>query len=375
MNKKIVISGWYGFGNIGDEAILQAMIDTFEKEYPNCNITVLSYNPEYTKRVQRVDAVYQIPIGKKSLLKNIISLRWIATLKAIKNCDIFIMGGGGFLSDWQPEVPKGWLKQMKLAKFFGKKTMLYGIGAGPFLTDRGKKTTKYYIDNFVDKITVRDMESYRQLVENVGVFSNKVTLASDPVISISKNKKINIKTKNKKVVYINFFKIYYNELWENYEEKYKNFIKEIDNLIEYLIVNGYTVKFLSVFNGFDENILVDLKSNLEVIFIEDISDLDRIKNDIEFIIAMRFHLFLISFLKEINTLPVIYHHKIGEKVNNFGIKEFLEVGDGTNWKNSNLKISVLEKYIEGLKNSIFSDISKEIELEHNNIKVLRKLLK
>ena len=32
MSKKIVISGWYGPGNIGDEAILQAMIDIFEKK-------------------------------------------------------------------------------------------------------------------------------------------------------------------------------------------------------------------------------------------------------------------------------------------------------------------------------------------------------
>ena len=31
--KKILISGWYGFGNVGDEAILQALIDDFEKKF------------------------------------------------------------------------------------------------------------------------------------------------------------------------------------------------------------------------------------------------------------------------------------------------------------------------------------------------------
>ena len=48
--KKILISGYYGFGNIGDEAILMAMLSELEKMKDANNITVLSNNPKQTEK-------------------------------------------------------------------------------------------------------------------------------------------------------------------------------------------------------------------------------------------------------------------------------------------------------------------------------------
>ena len=343
MNKKIVISGWYGFGNIGDEAILQAMIDIFEKEYPNCNITVLSYNPEYTKRVQRVDAVHQIPIGKKSLLKNIIFLRWIATLKAIKNCDIFIMGGGGFLSDWQPEVPKGWLKQMKLAKFFGKKTMLYGIGAGPFLTDKGKKTTKYYIDNFVDKITVRDMESYRQLVENVKV-NKTVEIEIDPVAKMKVVKYIDrddVSDNSIAMIYTEYFKSKY---FEDIHHKkwgllFDAFCSQINAVLEY----GFSPKLVFFQKNIEENLankfIQIFGDKVKIYFPNDYKEAVKMMNKSDAIISFRLHGNILAYAMKKPFLPIIYHHKTAgflEHIDYLHGNCILEVGDGKNWKDEKI---------------------------------------
>ena len=41
----IVISGYYGFGNAGDEAMLCAIIDAIRKEEADAHITVISGNP------------------------------------------------------------------------------------------------------------------------------------------------------------------------------------------------------------------------------------------------------------------------------------------------------------------------------------------
>ena len=46
----IVISGYYGFGNAGDEAMLAAMIEALSDLDPHLNIIVLSGNPEDTRR-------------------------------------------------------------------------------------------------------------------------------------------------------------------------------------------------------------------------------------------------------------------------------------------------------------------------------------
>jgi polysaccharide pyruvyl transferase WcaK-like protein len=43
MSLKIVISGFYGLGNTGDEAILEAIIDNLRAALPNPDITVFAF--------------------------------------------------------------------------------------------------------------------------------------------------------------------------------------------------------------------------------------------------------------------------------------------------------------------------------------------
>lgn len=339
MAKKIVISGWYGFGNIGDEAILQAMIDIFVKEYPNCEITVLSYKPEYTKKTQKVEAVYQIPIhGIKTWVKNIILLRWIETLKVIKDCDIFVMGGGGFLSDWQSEVPQGWLKQMKIAKFFGKKTMIYGIGAGPFLTEKGKKETKYYIDNFVDEVTVRDKESHRQLKDVVGVNKN-INIKIDPVALMDVSQyKLDCKFDNSiALIYTEYFNSKY--FTQDHQKKwpllFEAFCKQIDavidnNMIPKLVFFQKDIefdlanKFLEIYS---DKILIEYPNNYQEAIL--------ILSNSKAIISFRLHGNILAYALKKPFLPIIYHHKTDGFLEHIDYPYrdlILEVGDGQNWK-------------------------------------------
>ena len=58
--KKIVVSGYFGFDNSGDDSILKAMVEDFKKlnrENFEIKITALSKNPEKTKKVYGIDAV------------------------------------------------------------------------------------------------------------------------------------------------------------------------------------------------------------------------------------------------------------------------------------------------------------------------------
>ena len=54
----IVISGYYGSKNGGDEAMLASMLEVLREEIPDLRVTVISIDPEYTKRRHGVDAVY-----------------------------------------------------------------------------------------------------------------------------------------------------------------------------------------------------------------------------------------------------------------------------------------------------------------------------
>ena len=53
----IVISGYYGFGNAGDEAMLCAIIDAIRDVEGDAHITVISGNPQETSRKHNIKAV------------------------------------------------------------------------------------------------------------------------------------------------------------------------------------------------------------------------------------------------------------------------------------------------------------------------------
>ena len=71
---KVLLSGYYGFDNAGDEAVLYAIVQTLRDVKPDMDITVLSAQPEKTAEQLGVHAVDRWSKG--------------GMIKAIKNCDI-----------------------------------------------------------------------------------------------------------------------------------------------------------------------------------------------------------------------------------------------------------------------------------------------
>jgi polysaccharide pyruvyl transferase WcaK-like protein len=57
LNVKIFVHGYFGFGNIGDEAILSVMIEEFKTMFSKVEFVVLSSNPWRTMRIHGVKAI------------------------------------------------------------------------------------------------------------------------------------------------------------------------------------------------------------------------------------------------------------------------------------------------------------------------------
>src|SRR5690554_5843293 len=112
---KIIIAGYYGFDNIGDEAILMSMVKAFKSINKEIEILVLSNNPEKTSKEYKV----------KSINRN----NLVAFIKELKNCNLFISGGGSLLQDitgWK-SIPF-YIGQLVLAKIMRKKTVVFAQG-------------------------------------------------------------------------------------------------------------------------------------------------------------------------------------------------------------------------------------------------------
>ncbi|WJY26455.1 polysaccharide pyruvyl transferase CsaB [Sporosarcina trichiuri] len=172
---KIVLSGFYGLGNTGDEAILKAIIDNLRAELDNPEITVFSLSPEKTASDHSVSAVYR---GWRHGNKE--------KIKALRKADLLISGGGGLLQDTYPTkflfgpLPY-YLLIVLLAKLCGTKVMFFSQGIGP-VTSKWGKTLMQGLANKADFVTVRD-EYSKEYLHNLGVTKPETVVTADIVFA------------------------------------------------------------------------------------------------------------------------------------------------------------------------------------------------
>jgi len=162
---KIGITGSYGGLNLGDEAILQSMIEQLRRDVPGVEITVFSRNAEDTKRRQKVERA--VPVRKLSRAE---------ILPEIERLDLLLFGGGGILYDADART---YLREVQVAKEAGVPVMLYAVGAGPLKDATVQAAVREALEG-VAAITVRE-KSAQQCLEESGVHHD-VVVTADPAL-------------------------------------------------------------------------------------------------------------------------------------------------------------------------------------------------
>ena len=145
---RILLSGYYGFGNTGDEAILAGALAGFRELAPQAEVVVLSKDPEATSAQHGVPAIH----------RSLSSLR-----RALRRCNLFVSGGGGLLQDttsWRS--PLYYLQTLRMAQGRGIPTMLMAQSIGPLRRRWIRKVTRHVLKR-VSLITLRDPASERDL--------------------------------------------------------------------------------------------------------------------------------------------------------------------------------------------------------------------
>ncbi len=166
---RVVISGYYGFNNVGDEAILIAMKEALLKQDPSLELTVLSANPKLTEGQYGIRSV-----GRADL---------VSILKALRGADLLISGGGSLLQDVTSHRSlRYYLSIMTLARMVGCPVMLYAQGIGPIHNAYNRWLTGVVL-NRASLVTVRDAASADEL-RSLGVQRPPVHVTADPVVAL-----------------------------------------------------------------------------------------------------------------------------------------------------------------------------------------------
>ncbi len=164
----ILISGFYGFSNSGDEAVLQSIVELLKKNKPDLQIGVL------TKDGKSSDAKGIYPIDRTNLLQ---------IIKIMKHCKLFISGGGSLIQDaTSSRSLYYYLGLILLAEMMGTKVMLYSNGIGP-VDRKCNRLISRWILNRVELITLREPDSFEELTR-MGIKKPTRLVTADPAIEI-----------------------------------------------------------------------------------------------------------------------------------------------------------------------------------------------
>lgn len=168
-HRRILISGYYGFENLGDDAILLALRGELQKHAPGTALCVLSKRPEETRERCGLEAA-----GRFSPF---------AVLRELKRCTLFLSGGGSLLQDsTSTRSLLYYTTLIRLAAKRGKHVVFYANGIGPVRREKNRERVREAAQS-ADRITLRDADSLREL-RAMGVADEAIAVAADPVYSL-----------------------------------------------------------------------------------------------------------------------------------------------------------------------------------------------
>lgn len=166
---KILLSGYYGFANAGDEAMLTSIVDALRAGRPDIEITVLSGNPTRTAAKHKVKSIGRFDA-------------W-GFIKALRKTDLVLQGGGSLLQDvTSSRSILYYLSILWMAALFGKRFMIFSQGIGPIRAGWAKKLTAALLRR-ATMVTVRDDGSYEELL-SMGLEPERITVTADAVFAL-----------------------------------------------------------------------------------------------------------------------------------------------------------------------------------------------
>lgn len=314
---KIVLSGYYGFNNAGDEAILYAVIRALREIRPDAKITVLSHKPSQTVRQHHVFAVN----------------RWslYSVLKALSSCDLLISGGGSLLQDVTgAKSPLYYLGVIFLAKLLGKKTVVYAQGIGPLKRAFNRKLTAWFL-NRVNLITVRDQGSKEEL-EKIGM-TVPITVTADPVLGLPPE---NVDPEEgRQIIARNGIEMpdgmrllgVFIRPWKD-----NGYLPELIKACDKLVDEGWRVIFIPM--HFPGDIAICKQAvrmmDREAFFLKEMygpEEILAITKNLDLVVGMRLHALIIGALAGIPVVGLSYDPKVDSFLNQIGLQSLLTVQD------------------------------------------------
>ena len=334
----VVISGYYGLGNSGDEALLKSIVDELKRINPDITITALSGNAALTNKMYGIKTVNRF---------NPFSI-----IKEFRVAKLLLSGGGTLIQDaTSTKSLLYYLGIISLAKKMGLKVMLYANGMGPLREKNVKKVNK--VLNKVDLITLRETVSLEE-IERCKVVKPEVLVTADPAFNLSpkdENCANEIFAKysipdNLKVVAVSVRES--KNLPKNFEEKMAYALDEISHM-------GYLPLFIPMQIGAELDISLTIARNMKnpSTFIDwelQLGEMLALTGKCEFVCGMRLHMLIFASVMNVPMAGIAYDPKIKGFMEYMNQKTYVELENFNEEEFKKIALSCIENSAELKKN-------------------------
>lgn len=366
LGKKVGVFGHAGIKNLGDEALIAAVIQNIRKKIPGAEVVAFSINPADTRQRHGIQA---FPIrqsgepstapeasspslagrsqgsadGFRALLKGIPGLRSTVILlrksagivkglflepkflfsayRNLKDVDLLLIAGSQQLSDGYGGAwgfPFTLYKWMLLAKLTGTKVAILSVGAGPI----NRPLSKFFFRRVLQRV---DYRSYRDEVSSELIRSLEIPgnhpVFPDLVYSLDFPRARPMPpTGSQVVVGANPVPFFDDGYWPTSDpERYQDYVLKNAKFAEWLAKSGHAVLFFPTQVRADVRTINDIRKTMNGYgqspnilagqTIETIEDLVSEISQADLIVANRYHGILISLVLNKPVLAIAYHEK------------------------------------------------------------------
>jgi polysaccharide pyruvyl transferase CsaB len=338
---KIVICGNYGATNLGDEALLAGMIKLLKETFSAPHITVMSASPQQTEELHQVKGVAVFPSGPRSFWRAFTSARLHVkeTIRAVREADFFILGGGGLFTDEKPRAILIWSIQAFLALHYKKTLLCLGQSVGPLKTVLGRYLTRRVFQK-AKGLSVRDRSSLR-LLQSLGI--RKVEALADMAFGLEP---ATVSRKERKPYIVLSLRPWL-------KKSQKDQLRTLARLIDWIYKEYGYESLLVPFQTFQDDDRTVLQEVLAQVQHKKAARLDAYNPDYlhtlqiiskaKAVLGMRLHSLIFATLTETPFLALSYSEKVSAFVKELELDPYLFDWSDLNYKDLQQKFQKLEK--------------------------------
>jgi len=308
---KILIVGFYGAPNTGDELMLQAILNKLDCDSNEVTVMIAD-NPYYN--IMKKYKVNYIHYPKTNMDINMIS----------KYFDKIIFGGGAILDDseydnelaYKDNVANILIDLATKAIYDGKEVYCIGLSSNYQLSNKEYLKHLEFIIKNANHFSLRDKNSKNTLISAEIERAEEIRIINDIAYSLPKMRKdIDKLTNNIGVVLIGFAE----------KDKLINIVKACDTIVQKYIKNAkillipfynYNKSDIYEYNKILENI--ETESNVQILeYKKEYDNVMEQFNNCDLLVCMRYHASLLALKAGIPSVHIVYdvHKHYQNKMN------------------------------------------------------------